>query len=48
MNGVIHNCSHGAGTDHNTRMTEEEMMVRIFNINAERASKHSHGPSSPH
>ena len=31
MNGVIHNCSHGAGTDHNTRMTEEEMMVRIFN-----------------
>lgn len=22
MNGVIHNCSHGAGTDVNTRMTE--------------------------
>lgn len=31
MNGVIHNCSHGAGTDHNTRLTEEEMMVKVFN-----------------
>lgn len=31
MNGVIHNCSHGAGTDHNTRLTEEEMMCKIFN-----------------
>ena len=27
MNGVIHNCSHGAGTDVNTRMTEEEVRV---------------------
>ena len=26
MNGVIHNCSHGAGTDVNTRMTEDEMV----------------------
>jgi 5'-3' exonuclease len=26
MNGVIHNCSHGAGTDANTRMTEDEMV----------------------
>ena len=26
MNGVIHNCSHGAGTDINTRMTEDEMV----------------------
>lgn len=31
MNGVIHNCSHGAGTDHNTRLTEEEMMCKVFN-----------------
>ena len=23
LNGVIHNCSHGAGTDHSTRMSEE-------------------------
>ena len=30
MNGVIHNCSHGAGTDTNTRMTEEEMMAKVF------------------
>ena len=28
MNGVIHNCSHGAGTDVNTRMTEDEMCAR--------------------
>ena len=27
MNGVIHNCSHGAGTDVNTRMTEDEVRV---------------------
>ena len=26
MNGVIHHCSHGAGTDANTRMTEDEMV----------------------
>ena len=25
MNGVIHNCSHGAGTDVNTRLTEDEV-----------------------
>ena len=25
MNGVIHNCSHGEGTDVNTRMTEDEV-----------------------
>lgn len=31
MNGVIHNCSHGAGTDHNTRLTEEQMMTKVFN-----------------
>ena len=30
MNGVIHNCSHGAGTDVNTRMTEDEMMSKVF------------------
>jgi 5'-3' exoribonuclease 1 len=30
MNGVIHNCSHGAGTDINTRMTEDEMMAKVF------------------
>ena len=30
MNGVIHNCSHGAGTDTNTRMTEEEIMAKVF------------------
>eukprot|EP00740_Mantoniella_antarctica_P005588 CAMPEP_0181353082 /NCGR_PEP_ID=MMETSP1106-20121128/2649_1 /TAXON_ID=81844 /ORGANISM="Mantoniella antarctica, Strain SL-175" /LENGTH=360 /DNA_ID=CAMNT_0023465677 /DNA_START=107 /DNA_END=1186 /DNA_ORIENTATION=- len=30
MNGVVHNCSHGAGTDINTRMTEDEMMAKIF------------------
>ena len=30
MNGVIHNCSHGAGTDVNTRMTEEFMMCKVF------------------
>ena len=30
MNGVIHNCSHGAGTDTNTRMSEEEMMQKVF------------------
>eukprot|EP00227_Mantoniella_beaufortii_P001303 CAMPEP_0197618544 /NCGR_PEP_ID=MMETSP1326-20131121/61589_1 /TAXON_ID=1155430 /ORGANISM="Genus nov. species nov., Strain RCC2288" /LENGTH=324 /DNA_ID=CAMNT_0043187443 /DNA_START=325 /DNA_END=1297 /DNA_ORIENTATION=- len=30
MNGVIHNCSHGAGTDINTRMTEDEMMTKVF------------------
>ena len=31
MNGVIHNCSHGAGTDVNTRMSEEDMMCKVFN-----------------
>ena len=30
MNGVIHNCSHGAGTDVNTRMSEDEMMSKVF------------------
>jgi hypothetical protein len=27
MNGVIHNCSHGAGTDINTRMGEVRSRV---------------------
>lgn len=30
MNGVIHNCSHGAGTDVNTRMTEDEVRRRVW------------------
>jgi hypothetical protein len=41
MNGVIHNCSHGAGTDVNTRMTEDE--VRF--IDATRAKRDSKCPS---
>jgi hypothetical protein len=36
MNGVIHNCSHGAGTDINTRMGE----VRRALGSARRARAH--------
>jgi hypothetical protein len=43
MNGVIHNCSHGAGTDVNTRMTEDE--VRF--IDATRAKRDSECPVAP-
>jgi hypothetical protein len=43
MNGVIHNCSHGAGTDVNTRMTEDE--VRF--IDATRAKRDSKCPVAP-
>ena len=32
MNGVIHNCSHGAGTDINTRMTEARPYTTSFSI----------------
>ena len=43
MNGVIHNCSHGAGTDVNTRMTEDEVRV----IDATRAKRDSKCPVAP-
>ena len=43
MNGVIHNCSHGAGTDVNTRMTEDD--VRF--IDATRAKRDSKCPVAP-
>ena len=29
MNGIIHNCTHG--NDPDTKLTETEMVVRIFN-----------------
>ena len=32
MNGVIHNCSHGAGTDANTRMTEDDAPEQFINF----------------
>ena len=43
MNGVIHNCSHGAGTDVNTRMTEDEVRVN----DATRAKRDSKCPVAP-
>lgn len=30
MNGIVHNCTHGPDTDINTRLTEEQMMLKIF------------------
>lgn len=31
MNGIIHNCTHSDSDDAMTRMSEEEMFIRIFN-----------------
>ncbi|CAK7270581.1 exonuclease II Exo2 [Sporothrix epigloea] len=31
MNGIIHNCTHSDSDDATTRMSEEEMFIRIFN-----------------
>ena len=30
MNGIVHNCTHGPDTDINSRLTEEQMMLKIF------------------
>lgn len=31
MNGIIHNCTHKDGDSATTRVTEEKMMIAIFN-----------------
>ena len=45
MNGVIHNCSHGAGTDANTRMTEDEICL-LYTSPSPRDATLSRMPSS--
>ena len=48
FNGVIHNCSHGAGTDINTRMGEARALLRAPRPCALRRVRRAAPPAARH